>query len=196
MQVKNEFNWTDRSLTYLCRAFDQLQSGQEYEDTLPVIHIGFTDFTLFPKEPESYATYRMINIRNHSQVFSRKFTLSVIDLTQIDKATEEDKASKIDYWARLFKAKTWEELQMLAQNDEYLQAAATSIRIANEEEIIREQCRAREDALRRERTLERDNKIWQEKYQTLQDENTSLRDELSALREQLAKLQAQGSDNE
>ena len=58
MQVKNEFNWTDRSLTYLCRAFDQLQSGQEYEDTLPVIHIGFTNFTLFPKEPEFYAPIR------------------------------------------------------------------------------------------------------------------------------------------
>ena len=196
MQVKNEFNWTDRSLSYLCRSFDQLQSGQDYEDILPVIHVGFTDFTLFPKEPEFYATYQMINIRNHSQVFSRKFTLSVIDLTQIDKATEENKASKIDYWARLFKAKTWEELQMLAQNDEYLQAAATSIRIANEEEIIREQCRAREDALRRERTLERDNKLWQEKYQALQDENLSLQDELSALREQLAKLQAQNSDKE
>ena len=151
MRVKNEFNWTDRSLTYLCRAFDQLQSGQEYEDTLPVIHIGFTDFTLFPEEPEFYATYRMINIRNHSQVFSRKFTLSVIDLTQIDKATEE--------------------------------------------EIIREQCRAREDALRRERTLERDNKIWQEKYQTLQDENASLQDENFSLRQQLAKLQEKIADN-
>ena len=158
MQVKNEFNWADRSLSYLCRAFDQLQSGQEYEEILPVIHIGFTDFTLFPSEPEFYATYRMINVNNHSQVYSDKFTLSVVNLTQIDKATEEDQASKIDYWARLFKAQTWEELQMLAQNDEYLQAAATSIRIANEEEIVREQCRAREDALRRERTLERDNK--------------------------------------
>ena len=203
MQVKNEFNWTDRSLSYLCRSFDQLQSGQEYEDILPVIHIGFTGFTLFPKEPEFYATYQMINIRNHSQVFSRKFTLSVIDLTQIDKATEEDKASKIDYWARLFKAKTWEELQMLAQNDEYLQAAATSIRIANEEDMIREHCRAREDALRRERTLERDNKILRaekqellDKNTSLQNENASLQTELSALREQLAKSQAQGSDKE
>jgi len=177
MQVKNEFNWADRSLTYLCRAFDQLQSGQEYEETLPVIHIGFTDFTLFPDEPEFYATYRMINIKNHSQVYSDKFTLSVVDLTQIDNATEDDKSSKIDYWARLFKAKTWEELQMLAQKDEYLQEAATSIRIANEAEIVREQCRAREDALRRERTLERDNK-------RLQDENASLR-------KQLAELQAQ-----
>ena len=72
---------------------------------------------------------------------------------------------------------------MLAQNDEYLQAAATSIRIANEEEIVREQCRAREDALRRERTLERDknrlleeNAIQQEKISSLQDENASLQD--------------------
>ena len=63
MQVKNQFNWVDRSLTYLCRAFDQLQSGQEYEETLPVIHIGFTDFTLFPDNPEFYATYRMINVK-------------------------------------------------------------------------------------------------------------------------------------
>jgi len=186
MQVKNEFNWADRSLTYLCRAFDQLQSGQEYEETLPVIHIGFTNFTLFPDAPEFYATYRMINIKHHSQVYSDKFTLSVVDLTQIDNATEDDKSSKIDYWARLFKAKTWEELQMLAQNDEYLQEAATSIRIANEAEIVREQCRAREDALRRERTLERDKN-------RLLAENASLQDEIALLRKQLAELQAQSS---
>lgn len=194
MQVKNEFNWADRSLVYLCRAFDQLQSGQEYEETLPVIHIGFTDFTLFPYQQEFYATYRMINIKNHSQVYSDKFTLSVVDLTQIDNATEDDKASKIDYWARLFKAKTWEELQMLAQNDEYLQEAADSIRIANEAEIVREQCRAREDALRRERTLERDknrllaeNAIQQEKISSLQDENASLRRQLAELQERSSK---------
>lgn len=200
MQVKNQFNWANRSLTYLCRAFDQLQSGQDYEETLPVIHIGFTDFTLFPDNPEFYATFRMINVKTHAQVYSDKFTLSVVDLTQIDKATEKGKSSKIDYWARLFKAKTWEELQMVAQNDEYLQAAATSIRIANEEEIVREQCRAREDALRRERTLERDKKILQAEKQALQKENASqqmkivsLQDVNASLRQQLAILQAQNS---
>lgn len=188
MQVKNEFNWKERSLVYLCRAFDQLQSGQDYEETLPVIHIGFTDFTLFPDEPEFYATYRMINIRNQSQVYSDKFTLSVVDLTQINNATEEDKSSKIDYWARLFKAKTWEELQMLAQNDEYLQEAATSIRIANEAEIVREQCRAREDALRRERTLERDKNRLLAENTSLQSKNSSLQNEITSLRKQLAEL--------
>ena len=124
----------------------------------------------------------------------------MVDLTQIDNATEDDKSSKIDYWARLFKAKTWEELQMLAQNDEYLQEAATSIRIANEAEIVRGQCRAREDALRRERTLERDknrlleeNALLQNKNSTLQDENASLQDENALLRKQLAEFQSKVS---
>ena len=39
----------------------------------------------------------------------------MVDLTQTELATEEDKANRIDYWARLFKAKTWEDLKMLAQ---------------------------------------------------------------------------------
>ena len=125
--------------------------------------------------------------------YSDKFTLSVVDLTQIDKATEDDKASKLDYWARLFKAKTWEELQMLAQKDEYLQEAATSIRIANEAEIVREQCRAREDALRRERTLERDKKNLQAENAYQKKKIASLQDENASLRKQLAELQAHNS---
>lgn len=117
----------------------------------------------------------------------------MVDLTQIDKATEDDKASKLDYWARLFKAKTWEELQMLAQKDEYLQEAAASIRIANEAEIVREQCRAREDALRRERTLERDKKNLQAENASQKKKIASLQDENASLRKQLAELQAHNS---
>ena len=44
---------------------------------------------------------------------------------------------------------------MLANNNEALQEAATNLYIANSDEIVRQQCRAREDAERRERTLER-----------------------------------------
>ena len=76
----------------------------------------------------------------------------MVNLTQTELATEEDKANRIDYWARLFKAKTWEDLKMLAQNNEYLEEAANSIYQANAKEIVRQQCRAREDAERREPT--------------------------------------------
>lgn len=43
MQVNNLFDWTERSLSYLCRSFDQLNKGQPYAETKPVIHIGFLD---------------------------------------------------------------------------------------------------------------------------------------------------------
>ncbi|MDE5700354.1 MAG: hypothetical protein K2I96_23625 [Lachnospiraceae bacterium] len=32
-------------------------------------------------------------------------------------ATDEDKAFGIDYWAKLFKAKTWEDLKMIAEKN-------------------------------------------------------------------------------
>ena len=35
MQVSNKHNWTDRSLSYTCRSFDQLYRGHEYEEAFP-----------------------------------------------------------------------------------------------------------------------------------------------------------------
>ena len=99
----------------------------------------------------------MLNIKTHA-VYSSKFTLSVVQLNKTEYATEEDKAYGIDYWAEIFKAKTWEELKMLAENNEYMEEIAEALYVANADEIVRQQCRAREDAERRERTLERDNK--------------------------------------
>lgn len=103
----------------------------------------------------------MLNVKNHL-LYSNKFTLSVVNLNQISLATDEDKAHQIDYWAALFKAGSWEELQMLTKDNEYLQEAAESLYTANADEIIRQQCIAREDAERRERTLERNYKLAQE----------------------------------
>lgn len=43
----------------------------------------------------------------------------MVDLTQIEMTTEEDKTYQIDYWARLFKAKTWEDFIMINKNAFY-----------------------------------------------------------------------------
>lgn len=178
MQVNNKHNWSERSLSYLCRTFDQLYEGQDYSEGLPVHHIGFLDYTLFPNYPEFFATYQMLNIKNH-HLYSSKFSLSVIDLTQIGMANEDDKMYRVDYWARLFKSKTWEEIKMLAKDNEYLDAAANSLYEANADRMVRERCRARKEAERYERTLERDNKL-------LKEENTSLKDRIKELEAQLA----------
>ena len=196
MQVENKHNWTDRSLSYLCRSFDQLYRGQEYDEALPVIHIGFLDYTLFPDAPEFYATNMLMNVKNH-RIYNDKFKLSVVDLSKIELATEEDKAFQIDYWARLFKAKTWEELKMLAEKNEYLQEAAQSVYVANADELVRQKCRAREEAERHERTLKRnmeklreENSTLQEKNSTLQEENSTLQKENSTLQAYVAELEA------
>lgn len=100
MQVVNEKNWPERSLSYLCRRIDQLSKGQDYTECKPAIHIGFLDFSPFPEYPEFYATYMMQNTKNHN-LYSDKFILRVVDLTHIYLATEEDLAYGIEHWARL-----------------------------------------------------------------------------------------------
>lgn len=105
VQVLDTGNWTDRSLLYLCRCFDRLQKGQPYEAVLPAIHIGILDFTLFKDDPEFYATNKIMNVKSH-KIFNDKFTLNVLSLEQIERATDEDKTWQLDIWAKLFAAKT------------------------------------------------------------------------------------------
>lgn len=154
MQVINESNWPERSLSYLCRDFNTLNKGEDYLNVKSTIQIGLLNFTLFPEHPEFYATYKFLNAKNHS-IYSDKLRLSVLDLTKIDLATEEDKSYGIDHWASLFKATTWEEIKMLAQNDEKIKEASTTIYQLSQEEKIRLQCEAREEYYRIQRTNQR-----------------------------------------
>ena len=179
MQVANELNWADRSLSYLCRTFDQLYSGESYTQALPVIHIGFLDFQLFSDDAEFYATYKLLNVKSHKE-FSDKLTLSVVDLTHIELATEEDKSFQIDRWARLFKATTWEEIKLMAEGNEYLMQATQELYECNADELIRQQCRAREEYYKYQRTVEK----------ALKD-TTAERDRLATERNQLAAEKAE-----
>lgn len=153
MQVINEQNWTERSLSYLCRNFDHLKAGEQYQTLRPVIQIGLLNFTLFPDCPEFYSTYQLLNVKNHT-LYSDKLRISVLDLTQIDLATEEDRRYQLDYWAALFKSTTWEELRMLAKDNEYIADASDTIYKLSQEERIRMECEAREDYYRRQRGIQ------------------------------------------
>lgn len=154
MQVMDTGNWTDRSLLYLCRCFDRLQKGQLYETVQPAIHIGILDFTLFDDDPQFYATNKMMNIKSH-KVFNDKFTLNVLSLKQIARATDEDKLWQIDTWAELFSAKTWRDIKMIAKNNEVLSSATKSLYQLNADTLVREQCQAREDFEKHERTQQK-----------------------------------------
>lgn len=154
MQIANRLNWTNRSVMYLCRSFDQLNCGQDYAQAKPVIHIGFLNYSLFPDYPEFYASYKLINIKSHRK-YSDNLTLNVLDLSHIELATEEDKLYHIHNWAMLFKATTWEEIEMIAEENEYLKEASKTIFRMSADDLIRKRCRDREEYYQDLRNYER-----------------------------------------
>ena len=110
-------------------------------------------------------------------VYSDKFLLNVIDLTQIELATEEDKEFQIDYWAKLFTATSWEEIIMLAEKNNAFSETAQTLYELNSDEITEMKCRARRDYYKQKNTTE---KII-----------TDLTNENEALKARIAELEAQ-----
>ncbi len=80
-----------------------------------------------------------------------KFGMTMVDLTHIDLATDDDRLSHRDLWAMFFKATTWEELYMIAEKDSIFNETASFIRQVSEEEHLRQVYEAREDQLRQQR---------------------------------------------
>ena len=188
MQVINKRNWPERSLSYLCRLFDQLDKGQDYTECKPAIHIGFLDFHPFPDCSEFYATYKLLNIKNH-HLFSDKFTLSVVDLTHIELATDEDRAYGIDHWARLFKATTWEELKMIAKNNPALTDASESLYLLNADELTRSRARAWQEYIVHENAMNRQLEEITTKNEAVVAEKQAIVAEMELLRAKLAQYE-------
>ena len=190
MQVINLNNWQDRSLSYLARNFDHLKKGEDYQLAHPVIQIGLLDYTLFPEHPEFYSTYQFLNVKNHT-LYSDKLRISVLDLSRIDLATEEDRQYQLDHWAALFKAKTWEELQMLAQNNNYFKEASETVYQLTQEEQIRQQCLAREDYNRTMKGIENNLAAQKHEISNLKKELADANEQISEKDALIASLQAQ-----
>lgn len=131
----------------------------------------------------------MVRTTTKSHQFTSKFALSVVDLTHIELASDEDKLWEIDTWATLFKAKTWEDIRMIASSNTAMQSAANKLFILNADDIAREKAQARQEAMEREAgykraIAERDQAI-SEKDQALSEKDKEiahLKAELEALK--------------
>lgn len=133
-----------------------------------------------------------MNIKKH-YIYNDKFILHVLDLNQIHLATDEDKAHGIDFWAKLFKAKTWEDLKMLTTNNntdnEMLEETCKTIFKLNSDTAVRYWCEAQEEGERimltyKNMLAEKDNELAEKERQ------------LDALKAQVASLEAQLKQNE
>lgn len=190
MQLMNRGNWPDRSLCYLCRSYDSLEKGEDYKNVRSAIHIGFIDFTLFPDEPEFCATYMLSNVKTN-RIYTSKFQLKVVVLNHAEIATDEDKYYKIDRWAKLFKSTTWEELRMCAGEDPAMQSAVKMVYEYNEEEAVRDMCRARKEAIAFEEYIKQEKEHLLSQKEALESEIKQTVVEKEAYRQRAESLEVE-----
>ena len=187
LQVLSQEFWTERSLCYLCRNFDKLNTGDDYDKIKPLIQIDILDFELYKDSKEFYSIYHLANDTTH-RIYSSKFALHVLELNKEEYATEEDKAYQLNYWARLFKATTWGEIKMLAQEQNKLQSTVETIYRMNADDYVRAELQAREDNLRLQRSI--DNKI-QKQVALLAKQADKIAEQSDKIAEQSGKIAEQ-----
>lgn len=118
----------------------------------------------------------------------------MLDLSRIDLATEEDKQYQFDHWAALFKAKTWEELQMLTHDNNYFKEASETVYQLTQEEQIRQQCLAREDYNRTMKGIENNFAAQKHEISTLKKDLADANQQICKKDQQLSKQLQQLSE--
>ncbi|MDE5931243.1 MAG: PD-(D/E)XK nuclease family transposase, partial [Lachnospiraceae bacterium] len=140
-----------------------------------------------------YATYQLLNVKNYTK-YSDKLCLSVLDLTQRKLATEEDRLYQIDDWATLFKATTWEDLKMLAENNSVIAEASATVYKLSQDEKVRLQCEAREDYYRHQASIQyemdRRDAILKEQNAKIEERNATIEEQDARIEERNAKIEA------
>ena len=152
MQVLRHEGWIERTLVYACREFDDLNKGDDYTKVLGIWQISFCCFDLFEDDPEFLSDFMLVNIKKPKRVYTDKFRISFLNLKRIDLAAKENASEDLVNWARLFSAKSWEELRMLADNNTIMDQAISSVSKLTEDKRIRDEIWRREDNERIELT--------------------------------------------
>ena len=143
MQVRRFAYWTNRTVAYACRQVaDQIHLGFDYDKLEPVIQISIMDHSLFPEHKRFFARYTPRDEEGYP--YTDKLRFYVLDLTQIEAATEEQREQGLVEWARAFKATSWAEVNEI-ENTGVKEAAKTmEFILANPTE--RDLIRMRQDA--------------------------------------------------
>ena len=84
-----------------------------------------------------------MNVNNH-EIYSDKFVLRVLNLKTLEDDSIEKEPADLYYWAKLFKATTWEEIKMLASKNPDMEDTVVTMKELSADEKIRLQCQARE----------------------------------------------------
>lgn len=199
IQSRHQDFWPERSITYLCRNFNHLREGESYSLIKPCIQIGILYNDLFEKDDprytgEFYSEYRLQNVKKHTD-YSSKFSIRVLLLNHLENATEEEKADPngLYFWAKLFRAKSWEELRMIAENNPRMESFVGTVRKLTEEEKVAQACEARRRYTQDVATYEYEIRTRQ---QMLEDTQGKLEDTQGKLEDTQGKLEDLQNQND
>lgn len=149
IQTRFQEYWAERSLLYLSRNFDHLEEGESYRQLKPCVQIGILDNQIFSRDDprytgEMYAEYQMLNVKTHTE-YTGKFSIKVLSLKNIENVSEEEKSdpNSVYWWAKLFSAKSWEELKMVAEKNERMRSYVGTVRKLSAEERVAQICEER-----------------------------------------------------
>ncbi len=143
MQVASTDYYMDRALLYACRAYDNLERGEEYQQLKPVVHISLLANTPRNGERKFYSENRLCDTRD-GKIYTRNFGIIIVQLKENENAEKPEIDSGLDKWARLFLADTWEELQEMIKESEWMAETMYTLRNLTEDEKIRLECEARD----------------------------------------------------
>lgn len=137
-------------------------------------------------------------MKKGSHLYTDTFNLIVVSLNQIVLATDEDRTHEIDKWAKLFKSKTWEELKMVANGNEYMTSAVETVYLSNANKEIAKVARERDDFLRYQaqreekiKKLEEKNKVQANEIAEKNNEIVKKDNVISEQAQEIARLKAE-----
>ena len=165
------------------------QKGNDYASVFSAHQVSILDFDLNESEPEFYSTHHLINDKT-GKAFTGNFALSVLNLRRIELATDEDISWRIDRWAKLFKADTWEELRMIATEDLEMTNTAKTLYTKNQDETARLWAQAREDFLWREASIIAEAEKAQKEAAKAQEEAAKAQEEAAKAQKEAEKYRA------
>ena len=134
MQMSSHESVKERFQLYNARkAGEQIKSGEDYSKVRRTISLIVANFNVFPDSKKSHE--KILMRRENGEIFTDAQELNIIDLTKVE--TDEETSREKYLWSKLFKAKTREELEMIASESEEWSAAANKVLILSADERAR-----------------------------------------------------------
>lgn len=150
MQSTSYDYWQERSLFYLSKMYtEQIKQGEDYESLKKCIHVGILNFNLF-RHDRYYSRFHIWEDTSR-EMYTDKFEIHILELPKL--AQYEYPQTELLRWAQFFGAKSREEMQMLAEQDKYIDKAYRRLEEMSADEQKRWEYEMRQKAIRDHRHM-------------------------------------------